>query len=151
MSPVGALLRVRMRMFPSIVNCCNIDWLKQWPEEALQTVAEMNLGSVDFEGLNEESKKKLSSCCVFVHRSVEEMCDKFYLNLKRRVYITPKNYIDLLNYFKELLKVKEEAISSNKNKLSNGLYKLKEANEIIAELKLKLTELQPILQIKTVE
>lgn len=27
MSPIGGLLRVRLRMFPSLVNCCTIEWL----------------------------------------------------------------------------------------------------------------------------
>ena len=52
MSPVGPSLRVRMRMFPSIVNCCTIDWLNPWPEEALLTVANMNLANFEFDDLN---------------------------------------------------------------------------------------------------
>ena len=27
MSPIGDALRIRMRMFPSLVNCCTIDWV----------------------------------------------------------------------------------------------------------------------------
>ena len=26
-------------MFPALVNCCTIDWFKEWPEEALASVA----------------------------------------------------------------------------------------------------------------
>ena len=26
MSPVGDLLRVRSRKFPSLINCCTLDW-----------------------------------------------------------------------------------------------------------------------------
>lgn len=32
MSPVGATLRVRCRQFPSLVNCCTLDWFSKWPE-----------------------------------------------------------------------------------------------------------------------
>ncbi|CAM9568719.1 unnamed protein product [Heterosigma akashiwo] len=39
MSPIGAGFRSRCRMFPSIVNCCTIDWFNAWPEEALRSVA----------------------------------------------------------------------------------------------------------------
>lgn len=67
LSPVGSALRVRMRMFPSIVNCCTIDWLNPWPQEALMTVANMFLESLEFEGLNKEKKGKLAECCVRVH------------------------------------------------------------------------------------
>lgn len=40
MSPVGDLLRNRCRKFPSLVNCCTLDWFFTWPEEALYGVAE---------------------------------------------------------------------------------------------------------------
>lgn len=88
---------------------------------------------------------------MFVHQSVEKQCEKFYQNLRRKVYITPKSYIDLIEAYKDLLKRKYEEISLNKNKLSNGLFKLKEANDIIVDLKAKLTELQPILAQKAIE
>ena len=40
MSPVGDSLRIRSRNFPSLVNCCTLDWFDNWPEEALKTVSE---------------------------------------------------------------------------------------------------------------
>jgi len=43
MSPVGDNLRVRSRRFPSLVNCCTLDWFFSWPEEALLGVAEQYL------------------------------------------------------------------------------------------------------------
>ncbi|OAE31694.1 hypothetical protein AXG93_3384s1680 [Marchantia polymorpha subsp. ruderalis] len=39
MSPFGGAFRTRLRMFPSLVNCCTIDWFSEWPEEALRSVA----------------------------------------------------------------------------------------------------------------
>ena len=39
LSPVGESLKTRIRMFPSLVNCCAIDWFDQWPEEALQSIS----------------------------------------------------------------------------------------------------------------
>lgn len=39
MSPVGDTLRVRCRMFPSLVNCCTLNWFSRWPEEALLYVS----------------------------------------------------------------------------------------------------------------
>jgi hypothetical protein len=39
MSPIGDAFRQRLRMFPALVNCCTIDWFREWPLEALQSVA----------------------------------------------------------------------------------------------------------------
>jgi dynein heavy chain len=31
MSPIGDDFKRRLRMFPSLVNCCSIDWFLPWP------------------------------------------------------------------------------------------------------------------------
>ena len=48
MSPVGSAFRVRCRMFPSLINCCTIDWYDRWPVEALRSVARQFLEPLDF-------------------------------------------------------------------------------------------------------
>lgn len=141
LSPVGDKLKERMRMFPSIVNCCTLNWLNPWPEEALLTVAKMNIETIEFEELTPELRQGVAECCMYTHKTVESACDKFYDNLRRKVYITPKSYIDMIDAYKSLLKLKSEELTYSKNKLSNGLFKLKEANELIAGLKIKLKDL----------
>eukprot|EP00913_Durusdinium_trenchii_P024527 g23025.t1 len=42
-SPVGDGFRSRLRMFPSLVNCCTINWFREWPAEALYSVAKQQL------------------------------------------------------------------------------------------------------------
>jgi len=39
MSPLGENFRNRVRMFPSLINSCQIIWFQDWPEEALYSVA----------------------------------------------------------------------------------------------------------------
>lgn len=41
MSPVGETLRTRCRNFPGMVNNCVIDWFQPWPEQALESVAQV--------------------------------------------------------------------------------------------------------------
>ena len=49
MSPIGEDFKRRLRMFPSLVNCCTIDWFLPWPKEALKSVAEHFLGDVELD------------------------------------------------------------------------------------------------------
>jgi dynein heavy chain, axonemal len=49
LSPIGEAFRTRLRMFPSLVTCCTIDWFSEWPEEALRSVADTFLASVDLD------------------------------------------------------------------------------------------------------
>ena len=48
LSPVGESLRRRIRMFPSLVNCCAINWVDSWPEEALLSVSERFIKKIEF-------------------------------------------------------------------------------------------------------
>lgn len=47
MSPVGDAFRVRCRMFPSLINCCTIDWFDTWPRDALLAVSQWFLSDLD--------------------------------------------------------------------------------------------------------
>jgi dynein heavy chain len=46
MSPIGEAFRNRLRMFPSLINCCTIDWYGAWPREALRSVANASLSGI---------------------------------------------------------------------------------------------------------
>jgi len=35
MSPIGDAFGTRVKMFPSLVNNCTLDYFTEWPEEAL--------------------------------------------------------------------------------------------------------------------
>lgn len=43
LSPIGDAFRIRLRMYPSLVNCCTIDWFDEWPEDALEQVVSNNI------------------------------------------------------------------------------------------------------------
>jgi dynein heavy chain len=49
MSPLGEVFRSLIRKFPSLVNCCTIDWFSEWPKDALESVARKFLGDVEME------------------------------------------------------------------------------------------------------
>jgi dynein heavy chain len=76
MSPVGDTLRVRCRMFPSLVNCCTLDWFSRWPEEALLYVSSEFLKELDLP--SENVRNALSEMCMTIHTTVEEEADTFF-------------------------------------------------------------------------
>ena len=39
-SPIGDAFRSRVRQFPSLINCCTIDWFQAWPDDALGACVE---------------------------------------------------------------------------------------------------------------
>jgi len=149
MSPVGDLLRTRFRKFPALISCCTIDWLQPWPSDALFSVASMFLENVDYQGMTKEVKDNVAHMCVHVHESVSQFTEKFFQLMRRRVYTTPKSYLDLVACYKVMLVQKRDQLTNNRQKLANGLSKLAEANSTISDLKTKLVDLQPVLVQKT--
>jgi dynein heavy chain len=103
-SPVGQQLRNRCRQFPSIINCCTIDWFDKWPDEALNSVAIKEFTNYG-EQLNiTEFIEKLSKMSVEVHSDVNDFSEKFYEELRRRNYVTPTSYLELLKLYIDMMK-----------------------------------------------
>jgi dynein heavy chain, axonemal len=144
MSPIGAGFRTRCRMFPSLVNCCTIDWFNAWPEEALYSVAQrifsaqQELGIADF-------VNPLSNMCNRMHRIVENETANYFKEVKRYNYTTPTSYLELIKLYVSILKNQQHRVATEEKKYRVGLDKLKETEVIVAKLEIYLTELQPTL------
>ncbi len=147
MSPVGETLRLRCRKFPSLINCCTLNWFSRWPNSALLSVSTKFLNDID--GTTPAVKKALAEMCMQIHTTVEEKAAEFFSELRRRVYITPKSYLDLIRVYIEGLKNKRREMDEGRNRLIGGIEKLKETGKQIAEMKKKLENLQPKLKEKS--
>lgn len=73
MSPIGEAFRVRLRMFPSLVNCCTIDWFMAWPEDALERVAQTFLTPM---GFDEELTQNCVTMVKSFHTAVQDMSEE---------------------------------------------------------------------------
>lgn len=150
LSPVGESLRTRIRMFPSLVNCCSIDWFDQWPEQALYSISKRFISKIT-DIKDEVMQERVAEACVFIHKSVEEEAESFYNSLKRKVYITPKSYLDFIKSYSLFLSLKNSELSGRRHTLFTGLNKLEETNKEVARLSEELVKLKPILEINVIE
>ncbi|KAG5177491.1 dynein heavy chain and region D6 of dynein motor-domain-containing protein [Tribonema minus] len=146
MSPIGEAFRDRLRMFPALVNCCTIDWFEKWPAEALKGVATAALDT------DTQSRAALGVHAPAIvemfrvmHQSVETASAEYYDTLRRRVWVTPTSYLELLASFRSLLRQRREAVDKNRRRLQVGLDKLASTQGVVATLREELTELQPQL------
>ena len=83
--------------------------------------------------------------CMIIHTSVEEVSERFWGELRRRVYTTPKSYLDLISLYLNTLGKKRAQINQNRNRLGNGLTTLKNTNASIADLRVTITKMLPEL------
>jgi len=86
--------------------------------------------------------------CVEVHQSTVSLADEFYEELRRRYYLTPKSYLDMLALFVEALREKRTEKKNAQSRLANGLDKLRECNEKVDAMEETLTALAPVLKEK---
>jgi dynein heavy chain len=150
-SPVGAQFRDRCRQFPSIINCCTIDWYTQWPSEALYSVAHRFYHeSEGVLGIGEYIDS-LCTLSVEIHNSVSVYSEKFYSELRRKNYTTPTSYLDLIKTYTEMLKHQRSIVPTLINRYQQGLTRLAETDVIVGELKQNLTKLRPEIDKKAEE
>jgi dynein heavy chain len=141
-SPIGDAFRTRLRMFPSLINCCTIDWFQDWPEEGLTAVAKRALADLT---LDEEVKSSCVVMCKHFHASIKQLSTKFFSTLQRTVYTTPTSYLELIGAFKTLLNVKKNEVATKKARYENGLVAIKTTEASVDGMKTELIELQPKL------
>lgn len=149
MSPVGEKLRVRSRMFPSLINCCTLNWFDSWPQEALLSVANQFLQRVPVHELSNKQKESLSELFPVVHKSVESAANKFHNELRRKTYVTPKSFLDGINLYLKNLKENQENHDKQVKRLVNGIENLRKTTEQIKDLQVELTALRPVLKKNT--
>ena len=144
-SPIGAGFRNRCRMFPSLVNCCTIDWFNAWPEDALYSVAH-SFFAESAQDLGIESQvDRLCSMAVTLHRTVETATNHYFQQLSRRNYTTPTSYLELIRLYVDMLGKQRLIVQGKEARYRGGLDKLAETETVVANLKTELIQLQPVL------
>ncbi|XP_075305326.1 dynein axonemal heavy chain 3 [Odontesthes bonariensis] len=142
MSPIGDAFRNRLRMFPSLINCCTIDWFHAWPNDALEMVAHKFLEDVEMEN---DIRLEVVEMCKTFQTSVRDMSQRYFSTLRRHNYVTPTSYLELILTFKTLLTTKRNEVNTAKNRYVVGLQKLEFAASQVSVMQQELTALQPEL------
>ncbi|EPY81024.1 hypothetical protein CB1_000762017 [Camelus ferus] len=120
-SPIGDAFRNRLRQFPSLINCCTIDWFQPWPEDALELVAVKFLETLE---LTEVERQEIVPICKHFHTSIMELSERFLQELGRHNYVTATSYLELIASFRQLLTKRRQAVMEAKQRYVNGLDKL---------------------------
>ncbi|KAJ1435246.1 dynein heavy chain, partial [Ochromonadaceae sp. CCMP2298] len=148
LSPIGESFRTRLRMFPSLVNCCTIDWFTEWPEEALRSVANFFFEKVD---LDAKTKAGVVDVCVDMQVRVVQLSKRYIAEMGRYYYVTPTSYLELINTFNRMLAKQRHEVFEAKARYDNGLSKLLETAQQVNEMQVYLEDLQPKLKEATIE
>ncbi|CAD8066256.1 unnamed protein product [Paramecium sonneborni] len=125
----------KFRHYPNLINCSHILALQQLPEQALISIAQMQLKHLDI------NLKQISELFKFFHQSAQ-LID----NHQKIQTVTSIHYYDLIYTFNKLYLLKTTELQSRINRIKNGLSKILTANETISELKKELLEITPEIE-----
>ncbi|XP_055378973.1 dynein axonemal heavy chain 12 [Condylostylus longicornis] len=142
LSPIGSSLRTRIRLYPSLVNCCTIDWFQLWPEEALTVVAERCMNEVELE---QNIKDAAVVSFQYFHTTANKIIEEFYKETGHIIYITSASFLELIKSFQLLIERKMKDVMDQKTRYLGGLETLKRAAATIAIMSKELNDLQPKL------
>ncbi|XP_078701931.1 dynein axonemal heavy chain 7-like isoform X3 [Branchiostoma floridae x Branchiostoma belcheri] len=148
MSPIGDAFRNRLRKFPSLVNCCTIDWFQEWPEDALEAVATRFLEDVE---IDQQTRLACITQCKKFHTGTRVLSTRFLNTLGRHNYTTPTSYLELITTFKTLLDKRRTEVMKMKRRYEVGLEKLKSAADQVGVMQQELQALQPQLIVASKE
>ena len=118
-------------------------WLREWREF--------------FKPITERSEAKPMQSRITFHTQLQKdpstayhlsSFHSFYDSLRRRNYVTPTSYLELIMTFKKLLDIKRQEIMTLKQRYVTGLEKLDFASSQVSVMQQELSDLQPEL-IKT--
>mmetsp|Transcript_3023 Transcript_3023/g.9072 ORF Transcript_3023/g.9072 Transcript_3023/m.9072 type:complete len:4073 (+) Transcript_3023:47-12265(+) len=142
MSPIGDAFRRRLRMFPSLVNCCTIDWFRAWPADALNAVASTFLAEVEMES---DVRDSVVEMCKTFQLQARDLAERFGREERRMAYVTPTSYLELIQTFQTLLARKRKEVDMVRKRYDNGLDQLNGAGEAVVKMQQELTDLKPQL------
>ena len=121
MSPTGHTLGERIRNFPSLVNCCTLDWFHKWPVDALNAVAMKMMEETPFD---DDLKNKIDQATEIFHEESTELSRTFLSETARTNYVTPTRFLDLMQVFQSLLDKQRNYLYDKKLSYESGIQKL---------------------------
>ncbi|GIQ82468.1 dynein heavy chain, partial [Kipferlia bialata] len=146
MSPSGETLRQRCRAFPGFISNCTIDWFQSWSPSALTAVAHAALKGQAFD---DSERTEIVGHMVNTHLTVVEMSQLYKETLRRENHASPKNYLNYLANYLELLKINRTKFDDNIARFENGLMKLVQAAEEVDRLQVMLKKQKVEVSTKT--
>lgn len=98
-SPIGDSFKERIRVYPSLINCCTIDWYMPWPEEALSRVGTYFVTSMKLNKPHGEEHEEPASVRESVDHEQEETKRRETIDGDRELTQLEMDLVDCVMYF----------------------------------------------------
>ncbi|KAG5519734.1 hypothetical protein PMAC_000007 [Pneumocystis sp. 'macacae'] len=165
MNPLNEGLSEKAFASPALFNRCVINWFGNWPMQAFYQVATELTSALDLEKLDYTSppnpptiyirgsftyREAILDSIVFIHYSIHKLNERL-LKSNIEIYLTPRHFIDFVQYFVQLYLEKREKLEDQQRHLNSGIEKLQNTLNEVLKLKQELAEKQQQLEIKNIQ
>lgn len=180
MNPASSDMKNRAATSPALFNRCVVDWFGDWSYQALCQVGYEFTNNLDLEANSSnylppsvEAGDKMKevqvagdsrndcdqiryrdavvTCLVCIHESVQRVSRNLSRRHENHTYVSPRDYIDLINHYVELYNKKRSDLEEQQLHLNIGLEKLSETAVQVEELRKSLAVKEQELDSKSNE
>jgi dynein heavy chain len=108
-----------------------------WPRDALDGVARVNLVDLVSSGniAEQEMMEAVSSSMAETHLSIDAANKRFLQEERRYNYTTPKSFLELIGFYKNMLVKRQSDVVTNSERLERGLGIMEQVQEKVEGLK----------------
>ncbi|KAF4732244.1 hypothetical protein FOZ63_029748, partial [Perkinsus olseni] len=162
MNPANPDFHNRKATSPALFNRCVVNWVGDWPTDALLQIAHDSLTRLDLPDncfMSDDAGKdnpratmdieeraiSVATSMVCIHESVVKLHDSLRALNKRFAYVTPRDYMDFLRHFETLYSTKRAEWAEQQRHLNLGLEKLHQTGQQVAEMKTQLSSKTELL------
>ncbi|CAD7937234.1 unnamed protein product [Amoebophrya sp. A120] len=146
-SPMNEKFPIRAQKFPAVFSAVSINWFLPWPPEALVAVSSSFLSKFDIDA-TKEHKQGLYALLGSFQAQVNDVCSLYFQRMRKHVYVTPKTFLCLIEFYKKLYKVKYDEVNTQEKSVNTGLEKLAGAAKQVEEMKAELKEASKVLAVE---
>ncbi|RMZ70649.1 dynein heavy chain [Pyrenophora seminiperda CCB06] len=168
MNPPEEGLSSKAATSPALFNRCVLNWFGDWSDQALYQVSSELTQSVDLDRANyvapdsipvayrglslpPSHRESVVNAMVAVHHSLRSKNAKLQKTQNRKMYLTPRHFLDFVAQYVKLYNEKREDLEEQQRHLNVGLEKLRETFDKVKELRASLAEKQTQLTKKDAE
>ncbi|CBX94114.1 similar to cytoplasmic dynein 1 heavy chain 1 [Plenodomus lingam JN3] len=168
MNPPEEGLSSKAATSPALFNRCVLNWFGDWSDQALYQVGSELTHSVDLDRTNyvapdtipiayrglslpPSHRESVVNAMVAVHHSLRSKNAKLQKTQNRKMYLTPRHFLDFVAQYVKLYNEKREDLEEQQRHLNVGLEKLRETFDKVKELRASLAEKQTQLTKKDAE
>lgn len=172
MNPANTDFNNRSSTSPALFNRCVVDWFGTWSAITLAQVAFQFIANLDkslpykipaqnsaykavvtMVNANEGAgvREGVVSMFIDIYNGARNMSNLLGKSSGRKHYVSPRDYLDMVNKFNSVVKEKSELLNSQQKHIKNGLKKLLETQNQVADMRVEMERYTVKLKEKDVE